>query len=156
MATHSSILAWRIPWTEKPGGLRSMGLQRVGHNWNDLASTHRHSCIERMCGRMDGRNNPSFPVFLSVSTVSQPRKCRVETKKGRLREGEKQYEGKPTLQSIINIPSLGILIDMVSCFIISSPRKKKWGTKYMSLGTSLVVQWLRTPLSQRRVPRFNP
>ena len=73
---------------------------------------------------MDGRNNPSFPVFLSVSTVSQPRKCRVETKKGRLREGEKQYEGKPTLQSIINIPSLGILIDMVSCFIISSPRKK--------------------------------
>ena len=32
MATHSSILAWRIPWTEKPGGLWSMGLQRVGHN----------------------------------------------------------------------------------------------------------------------------
>ena len=30
-ATHSSILAWRIPWTEKPGGLESMGLQRVGH-----------------------------------------------------------------------------------------------------------------------------
>ena len=29
MATHSSILAWRIPWTEKPGGLQSMGLQRV-------------------------------------------------------------------------------------------------------------------------------
>ena len=33
MATHSSILAWRIPWTEEPGGLRSTGLQRVGHNW---------------------------------------------------------------------------------------------------------------------------
>ena len=32
MATHSSILAWRIPWTEEPGGLKSMGLQRVGHN----------------------------------------------------------------------------------------------------------------------------
>ena len=31
MATHSSILAWRIPWTEEPGGLQSMGLQRVGH-----------------------------------------------------------------------------------------------------------------------------
>ena len=30
MATHSSILAWRIPWTEEPGGLQSMGLQRVG------------------------------------------------------------------------------------------------------------------------------
>ena len=33
MATHSSILAWRIPWTEQPDGLQSMGLQRVGHGW---------------------------------------------------------------------------------------------------------------------------
>ena len=31
MATHSSILAWRIPWTEEPGGLQSMGSQRVGY-----------------------------------------------------------------------------------------------------------------------------
>ena len=33
MATHSSALAWKIPWTEEPGRLRSMGLQRVGHDW---------------------------------------------------------------------------------------------------------------------------
>ena len=33
MATHSSILAWKIPWTEEPGGLQSMDLQRVGHDW---------------------------------------------------------------------------------------------------------------------------
>ena len=33
MATHSSTLAWRIPWTEEPGGLQSTGLQRVGHDW---------------------------------------------------------------------------------------------------------------------------
>ena len=32
MATYSAILAWRIPWTEDPGGLQSIGLQRVGHN----------------------------------------------------------------------------------------------------------------------------
>ena len=32
MATHSSILAWRIPWTEEPGGLESVGSQRVGHD----------------------------------------------------------------------------------------------------------------------------
>ena len=32
MATHSCILAWKIPWTEEPGGLQSMGSQRVGHN----------------------------------------------------------------------------------------------------------------------------
>jgi len=35
MATHSSILAWEIPWTEEPGGLRTIGSQRVGH---DLAT----------------------------------------------------------------------------------------------------------------------
>ena len=39
MATHSSIPAWRIPWTEKPDGLRSMGSQRVGHDW----VTHTHT-----------------------------------------------------------------------------------------------------------------
>ena len=38
MAAHFSILAWRIPWTEKPGGLSSMGSQRVRHNWSDLAA----------------------------------------------------------------------------------------------------------------------
>ena len=32
MSIHSSIPAWRIPWTDEPGGLRSIGLQRVGHN----------------------------------------------------------------------------------------------------------------------------
>ena len=32
METHSSILAWRIPWTEEPGGLQSMGSQRIGHD----------------------------------------------------------------------------------------------------------------------------
>ena len=37
MATHSSILAWRIPRTEEPGGLQSIGSQRVGHSWSNLA-----------------------------------------------------------------------------------------------------------------------
>ena len=38
MATHSSILAWRIPGTGEPGGLPSMGSHRVGHDWSDLAA----------------------------------------------------------------------------------------------------------------------
>ena len=38
MATHSSILAWRIPGTEEPGGLPSVGSHRVGHDWSDLAA----------------------------------------------------------------------------------------------------------------------
>ena len=39
MATHSSILTWRISWTEKPSGLQSMGLQRVIHDWTTNTST---------------------------------------------------------------------------------------------------------------------
>ena len=42
MATHSSILAWRIPWTEEPGGLQFMGLQRVGH---DLATQQQQQTM---------------------------------------------------------------------------------------------------------------
>ena len=37
MAAHSSILAWKIPWTEETGGLQSIGWQRVRHDWSDLA-----------------------------------------------------------------------------------------------------------------------
>ena len=40
MATHFNILAWRIPWTEEPGGLQSMGSQRVGHDLATNNSTH--------------------------------------------------------------------------------------------------------------------
>ena len=43
MATHSSILAWRIPWTEEPGRLQSMKLQRVGHDW--ATNTHTHTLL---------------------------------------------------------------------------------------------------------------
>ena len=39
MATHSSVLAWRIPWTQEPGGLLSTGSHRVGHDWSDLAAS---------------------------------------------------------------------------------------------------------------------
>ena len=45
MATHSSILAWRIPWTEQPGGLQSMGSQRVRHDWAANTSTFIYMCV---------------------------------------------------------------------------------------------------------------
>ena len=53
MATQSSILAWKTPWTEKPGGLWSMGSQRVGHDWRDLAlSLNQRSVPQRRLGVM--------------------------------------------------------------------------------------------------------
>ena len=49
MATHSSVLAWKIPWTEEPGGLQSTGSQRVRHDWakKHFASTQR--CFNSWC-----------------------------------------------------------------------------------------------------------
>ena len=44
MATHYSNLAWRIPWTEEPGRLQPMGLQRVRHDWATVTHIHTHAC----------------------------------------------------------------------------------------------------------------
>ena len=55
MATHSSILAWKIPWTEEPGGLQSMGSQRVGHDWEtslSLSFTFLYCCLENPMNNM--------------------------------------------------------------------------------------------------------
>ncbi len=49
MATHSSVLAWRIPGTEEPGGLPSMGSHRVGHNRSDLAAAYNNVFIVIHC-----------------------------------------------------------------------------------------------------------
>ena len=50
MASHSSILAWRVPWTEEPDSLQSMELQRVGH---DLAHTQEEERIGQTLGSKD-------------------------------------------------------------------------------------------------------
>ena len=53
MATHSSTLAWKIPWTEDPGRLQSMGSQRVGHDWATSLLLHpiQYSCLENPMDR---------------------------------------------------------------------------------------------------------
>ena len=50
MATHSSVLAWRIPGMGEPGGLLSMGSQRVGHDWSDLAGAAAGVTNFKRCG----------------------------------------------------------------------------------------------------------
>ena len=64
MATHSSILVWTIPWMEEPGGLQSMGLQRVGHNW-----TAEHACKTSLLCEWIPRVLGYPPLFLSSSGV---------------------------------------------------------------------------------------
>ena len=56
MATHSSILAWEIPWTEEPGGLQSIQSQRVGHDWSDWARMHTHITLNE-----GSKNGPASP-----------------------------------------------------------------------------------------------
>ena len=57
MATHSSVVAWRIPGTGEPGGLPSMGLHKVGHDWSDLAAA--------AMGDKDASNSPGVKLQLS-------------------------------------------------------------------------------------------
>ena len=56
MATHSSVLAWRIPGTGEPGGLPSVGLHRVGHDWSDLAAAAAYMCIYTLSSSIHHRN----------------------------------------------------------------------------------------------------
>ena len=58
MATHSSVLAWRIPGTGEPGGLPSLGLHRIGHDWSDLPAAAAASIIE--LGRASVPRKPHF------------------------------------------------------------------------------------------------
>ena len=60
LATHSSVLAWRIPWTEKPDRLQSMGSQRVGHDW----ATSLHFMFPLV--RTHGSGKETWPVLSSV------------------------------------------------------------------------------------------
>ena len=66
-ATHSSILAWRIPWTEEPGELQSIGSQRVVHNWSNLARTHFYNTF------------PSYFLAKSSATILliRPQICNI-------------------------------------------------------------------------------
>ena len=63
MATHSSVLAWRISWTEGPGGLPSMELQRVGHN----LATNTHTQPKYLKNKLYGSSQRfSFNVLLNI------------------------------------------------------------------------------------------
>ena len=66
MATHSSVLAWRIPETAEPGGLLSMGLHRVGHDRNDLAVA-----VENMKGKFVSKVHDRFLKTLRKLSLRQ-------------------------------------------------------------------------------------
>ena len=65
MALHSSTLAWKIPWIEKPGRLQSMGSHRVGHDWSDLAAGSNRAWLASV-------NDPIFFFFSSFPHYGLP------------------------------------------------------------------------------------
>ena len=65
MATRSSIIAWRIPWTEEPGGLQSVGSQRVRHNWATNAF-HFHPFLHH-----SGDTSHSHSTYMHSNTFSE-------------------------------------------------------------------------------------
>ena len=52
MASHSGVLAWRIPWTEEPGGVQSTRSQRVGQDWVTNTATHQYDYPACMCAKL--------------------------------------------------------------------------------------------------------
>ena len=70
MATHSSVLAWRIPWTEEPGGLWCMGLQRVGHDWATYTHTQTHPGFSSSDGFI-------FSFFILLFTSEKKKKVKI-------------------------------------------------------------------------------
>ena len=60
--THSSVLAWRSPWTEKPGRLQSIGSQRAGHDWSNVARMHTFGFLSKA----------PYPMVLSYPLSSFP------------------------------------------------------------------------------------
>ena len=57
MTTHSSTLAWKIPWTKEPGGLPSMGSHRVGHDWSNLAAAAAVALVFIVSSPHNGEGN---------------------------------------------------------------------------------------------------
>ena len=73
MATHSSILVWRIPWTEEPGGVQSMGSQRAGHDWATKTFTFNNNrvCYLRSTYYVPVAKQSTFMyIFLIILTKS--------------------------------------------------------------------------------------
>ena len=79
MASHSSIPAWKIPWTEEPGGLQSMGLQRIGHNW-----TRTHSPLTQ--GKKRWNNQYSGHLIYIFSPLGSLRSPTAGLEKTRTEE----------------------------------------------------------------------
>ena len=69
MATHSSVLVWRIPWREEPGGLPSMRSHRVGHDWSNFAAAAAVYFIFLLSGKTDLRKHTQGNIWYDLCQI---------------------------------------------------------------------------------------
>ena len=145
MATHSSILGSRIPWTEESGGLLSIGSHRVGHDWSDLACLHAleqematHSSI--LAWRIPGTEEPGRLPSMGLRSLTRLR--RLSSRECKLwaevllavemltRQGWWLFEHKRSL------------LPLVWTWLENSPQRIRRGQEKMSI-TAMKPGWLR-------------
>ena len=135
MATHSSILAWRIPWTEEPGGLSSMGSQRVKHDW---------ACSHAPCHRDDGKSSEEFYLQKNLRQVATLWGASKEPQCGYSEKGNKFWKLK------IIVPTQALWLSQLQLYLSKCPfhpckmRKKKihiYIYIYISPSYMVCVQW---------------
>ena len=123
--SHSRILTWQIPWTEEPGGLQSLGSQRVRHDWSDLAGTHTVRS-DALCDR-----RPVTPLCASVFspmkvkvfvaqwclTFCEPMDCSLpgSSVHGILQARSLQQAAMPSLLQVSSQPRDWTWVSYVSC-----------------------------------------
>ena len=149
MATHSSVLAWRIPGTGEPGGLPSMGSHRVGHDWSDSAAAaadHIGAFGPELMG---------FWVTMGITPLPPPRQKKTNTLKGNSllaryfpTSGKKQKWNKPRRS---------VLLSRSFCCTIKN-KKQKTGSCYLSFQgsevrstweKSICTKWWNCPIPSR-------
>ena len=153
MATHSSILAWKIPWTEDPGGLQSMDPQRVQHDW---ATEHAYFGKSRRFTLM-GRLWLSWCVFRTRGNELKWQKFPVfqQTSKALLSQASWQLFKTPCCHTyskpVVNSPSTSVIKKVLvtqSCLTLCDPVDSSLaGSSVHGIFQAKILQWVAIPFS---------
>ena len=104
MATHSSVLAWRIPGTGEPGRRPSMGSQRVGHDWSDLAAAAHASkvTLKILQARLQQYVTVNFQMFKLVLGKAEAPEIKLPTSAGSWKKQESSR--KTSISALLTMP----------------------------------------------------
>ena len=141
MATHSSVLAWRIPWIDEPGGLPSMGSQGVRRDWSNLAhSTVPHSVLEMAWGQEQmGYNERKFMGWQSSGRSRQVGRKKPRGRSPRLSFKKKFYWCAVASECCVNFCCTGEWLSYthIYTFSYSFPFGFITDTEYSSLWSTV-------------------